>query len=162
MSDNNNVSVLERIKRARGGEQGSGSDKSSTTSGHGATVHEFGKKPYRAFERNISGEAMMGILFHYSNGEVNLMPFGYIQEIRSLSPNSLAVIFTTGGASIVGRNLRELLVPLNKREIISLHPYNPLLHIQPDDSEPVIESLEFYRIFDLREEVEHEPGEGKN
>lgn len=152
MSDKSNVAdFLQRMKNVRAG-SGDTDTPSPSSSNASNNVVQLGKKGYKAIDKNITGNRLLRLRVNYSNGDISLLGYGYLQEVISVSPEYIALIFTTGGVTLTGKNLRELLEVFESEDVKAVYPFDPNIHIEPEEGEPKIESITFRRVIDLRED----------
>ena len=130
MSDNNVISIFDRLSSSKSGEK---------TNDTPAVVLE----PYRAATLERAGRRALWLRVHYSNGDIEQLSYSHRKYDLSTKTERLYISFTTGVVLMDGTNLRMLLDDLQDERIRSLQPFDPARHLPPKEGQPVILAIEW-------------------
>jgi hypothetical protein len=100
-----------------------------------------GKQPYTAcrVDERHRRSVQIRLELHDKDGTTCSLSRAYLVEWVASADQYLTLIFTTSTFSIEGKNLTDMLETLDNDHMnITLCAFNPRLHIEPDEREPVI------------------------
>lgn len=104
---------------------------------------EGGKTPYRAVE--LAPEKSATLRVHYNTGNIHLLRYMYMSAISFVANrDEMAIHYPAGQVAIYGKNLRPLIDAFEGEQVKRVVPYNPSIHIQPAEGEPLIEDIVFW------------------
>lgn len=102
------------------------------------------KEPYQAYRLDTPESQSTRIRIEHADEHrtVCSLAKGCLIEWRAQDDRYLSLIFTTTVIMMEGQNLIELLKKLDEGQVSHITCYSPLFHLQPDDKETIILSLE--------------------
>jgi hypothetical protein len=124
------------------------------------THHEEadGRHPYEAFENQV--RAMNVEVRCYRSGLSHSIPYAHMSGILFEFLNGRRLQFNGGGfgVTIIGRNLRDMVLALNLHTCGFIQEYSPAHHILPQPDDPKAPFVERIDVVPLRQPPQADPG----
>lgn len=85
----------------------------------------------------------------YGDGTIALMSYAYLVEVLCTSHQALSLIYTNVAITLEGRNLTQLIEPLQEEKLRALTCFNARRHDEPPADKPVITAITRQRLQDV-------------
>lgn len=85
----------------------------------------------------------------YGDGTIALMSYAYLVEVLCTSHQALSLIYTNVAITLEGRNLTQLIEPLQEEKLRALTCFNARRHNEPAADKPVITTITRQSLQDL-------------